>query len=194
MAKAISTVAMLLIGVFVFAGCGGSAAVGSTASSDSATQPTPTFHPIADRASKDLGNTQARRVEALALHSPFVKRIADDRKIAVSGSVVPWVTEGDRRLIGGVVNIPISPPANFTDLRLPATISPNHKAPPGTPTLYRYARMSASNVGELEVAVDLSKGRPVRIEPSGDGYRVTKLELIGAPPKNSSAYAPEPGY
>jgi hypothetical protein len=130
----------------------------------------------------------------LALHSTFVKRIAGDRKIAVSGSVVPWLAEGDRHLIGGVVKIPISPPAKFTDLRLPATISPNHKAPTGTPTLYRYARMSASNVGELEVAVDLSEGRPVRIEPSGDGCRVTKLELIGPPPKNSSAYAPEPGY
>jgi len=53
--------------------------------------------------------------------------------------------------------------------------------------------MSATNVSKLEVAVRLADGRAVGIEPSGDGYRVTKLELIGPPP-NNPAYAPEPGY
>jgi hypothetical protein len=194
MAKGFSTVAMLVIGALLLAGCGGSAAVDSTAGSGSATQVTPTFHPVGDRANGNLGKAKARRVESLALHNHFVERIAGDRQITVAGPVARWVTEGGRHLIGGVVKIPISPPARFTNLRLPATISPNHKAPPGTPTLYRYARMSATNVGELEVAVDLSEGRPVRIEPSGDGYRITKLELIGPSPKNPAAYAPEPGY
>jgi hypothetical protein len=77
--------------------------------------------------------------------------------------------------------------------RLPATISPNRKAPPQTPTLHRFARFSATNVTELNVSVDLDGRRVVAIEPTGDGVEVTKIELIGPWPKSPS-YEPEPGY
>jgi hypothetical protein len=193
-AKAVSLVATLSIVAVVLAGCGGSAAVDSSIHFDSVSQPRPAFHPVPGRASHGLSQVKGRRIESLALHNRFVGQIAGSRQISVASPVEPWVSEGDRSLIGGIVKISISPPARLTNQRLPATVTPNRKAPPGTPTLYRYARMSATNVGELEVAVDLSKHRPVGIEPSGDGYRISKLELIGPPPKNSAAYAPEPGY
>ena len=89
---------------------------------------------------------------------------------------MPWVSAGGTELLGGVVQLKLEPAVDFDDLRLPATISPNQKAPPATPTIYRFALMSATNVSKLEVAVRLADGRAVGIEPSGDGYRVTKLE------------------
>ncbi len=110
-----------------------------------------------------------------------------------ASKVVPWVAEGGGGLIGGAVHLYLSTAVDFANQKLPATISPNQKAPPGTPTLYRYVRMSATSVSELEVQIQLANRRAVRIEPAGGGYKITKLKLIGPPPK-SPAYAPEPGY
>lgn len=128
-----------------------------------------------------------------ALHNLFVKEVSAGSRVRIANKVVPTVAEGSRKLIGGSVLLFLSPAVEFENQKLPATIYPNHKAPPGTPPLYRYVRMSASNVGELEVEVKLENGRPVRIEPAGEGYKVTKVELIGPAPSNP-AYAPEPGY
>jgi hypothetical protein len=139
-----------------------------------------------------LTKGRARKIRAAALHSRFVRQVSAGSQIRVS-KVIPWVSEGGRELLGGVIHLYLSPSVEFDNQKLPATISPNQKAPPGTPTLYRYIRMSAANVGELEVQIKLENGRAVRIEPAGEGYKVTKAELIGPPPK-SSAYAPEPGY
>jgi hypothetical protein len=139
-----------------------------------------------------LTKADARELKTAALHNRFVRGIAEgSHPRAVD--VVPWTSEGGQELIGGRVEVRLSQPVRLVNERLPATISPNRKAPPGTPTLYRFARFSATNVTELDVSVELDSGRAVQIEPSGDGAKVTKIELIGAPPKNP-AYAPEPGY
>ena len=137
---------------------------------------------------------KARRIRSAALHNGFVRQVASGSEIRVSQQVVPSVTGGRRsRLVGGIVQIYLTPPVSVVNQRLPGTIHPNQKAPPGTPTLHRYALLSGTNIGQLEVAIGLKSGRADRIEPSGGGYEVTKFELIGPPPKNP-AYAPEPGY
>jgi hypothetical protein len=132
-----------------------------------------------------------RTIKASIRRDHFVRQIAAGSRVRLS-NVVPWVSEGDTELLGGATELYLSPAIDLDDQKLPATISPNRKAPPGTPTLYRFIRMSATNVSELEVSVRLANRRVVRIEPSGTGYEVTKMELIGPPPA-SSAYAPEPG-
>lgn len=138
--------------------------------------------------------TQANslKIKKSVMRNGLVRRLSAGSRIRAS-KVIPWVSEGGRELLGGVVHIHLSPAVDFDDQKLPATISPNQKAPPGMPTLYRFVHMSATNVSELEVQVKLANQRVLRIEPSGTGYQVTKVELIGPPPA-SSAYAPEPGY
>ncbi len=138
-----------------------------------------------------LTAADVRMVKSAALHNGFTREIAAGGRAQVR-LVFPSLSSGGRTLLGGVAQVRISPPASFTDLKLPATIAPNEKAPAGTPTLHRYVRISASQVSELDVEIALPSGRAVRIEPSGEGYRVTKAELIGPPPRNP-AYAPEPG-
>ena len=132
------------------------------------------------------------KIKRSVLRSGILKRLSAGSHVRIS-KVVPWVSEGSRELLGGVAHVYLSPAVDFDDQRLPATIFPNQEAPPETPTLYRFVRMSATNVRDLEVQVMLTDRRVVRIEPSGTGYEVTKLELIGPPPA-SPAYAPEPGY
>ncbi len=137
---------------------------------------------------------KARRIKSAALNNIYVRQVSSGSEIRVSHQVVPIVTGGRHsRLIGGVVQIYLTPPVDVVDQRLPAIIYPNEKAPPGTPALFRYALLSGTNIGQLEVAIRLKHGNADRIEPSGEGFEVTKFELIGPPPKNP-AYAPEPGY
>lgn len=184
-----------LLAAALLAGCGGgrdddtgARAVGSEPLEQ------PSFHrlDVAARRSSWLTPADARRIKTAALHSHVVRRISSGGRVRIS-KPIPWVSEGGRELLGGVTHLQLSPAVDFDDQKLPATISPNQKAPPGTPTLYRFVRMSATNVSELEVQVKLANRRVVRIEPSGAGYRVTKAELIGPPPAGP-AYAPEPGY
>jgi hypothetical protein len=139
-----------------------------------------------------MTQADALKIKKSVLRNGVVRRLSVGSRVRVSG-VVPWVSEGSRELLGGIIHVQLSPAVDFDDQKLPAMISPNQKAPPETPTLYRFVRMSATNVRDLEVQVRLANRRLVRIEPSGAGYRVTKVELIGPPPA-SSAYAPEPGY
>jgi hypothetical protein len=186
----------LLVGAAFLAGCGGGDDHSAPVSVRAPTLPDqPSFRP--ERSSgagyPELTKAQAQKSIAVALHDRFVQEVAAGSRVTASGHVAPSVSEGGKKLVGGVVHLALEPPVDFDDQTLPGTISPNQKAPPGTPTLYRFARMSASNVSELEVAVRLADGRAVRIEPSGEGYEVTKLELIGPPPTNP-AYASEPGY
>ncbi len=142
--------------------------------------------------SRSLSRADARKLKAFALRNRYVRGVVAGSHPSVV-DVVPWLSEGGRELIGGRVEIRLGSPVRLVDERLPGTISPNRKAPPGTPTLHRFARFSATNVTELDVSVELDGGRAVQIEPAGDGAKVTKIELIGPPPKNP-AYAPEPGY
>jgi hypothetical protein len=127
------------------------------------------------------------------LRNSYVRGIVEGSHPGVVDDVVPWVSEGGRKLIGGRVEIRLSPPVRLVNERLPGMIFPNQKAPPGMPTLHRFARISATNVSQLEVSVELDSGRAASIESAGDDVNVTKIELIGPPPKNP-AYAPEPGY
>jgi hypothetical protein len=184
-----AAIVLVVLGAAGLIGCGGEGRVageGTTAAIG--------FEPLPGRVVRHLGLTAAdrRRIRDVALHNHFVHGVASGSRVRILGRVAPVVSVGGRKLLGGAVELKLSPAVEFEDLRLPATISPNEKAPSGTPTLFRFVRMSANHVGELEVEVRLAGGRPVRIEPSGDGYEVTKLELIGPPP-TSSAYAPEPG-
>jgi hypothetical protein len=139
-----------------------------------------------------MTEADARKIKASVLRNRFVRQVSAGSRVRLS-KVVPWVSDGDTELLGGATDLYLGPAVDLEGQKLPATISPNQKAPPGTPTLYRFIRMWATNVKELEVAVKLANGRVVRVEPSGTGYQVTKAELIGPPPA-SSAYAPEPGY
>ena len=184
----------LLTGILL-AGCG-SGSDNTAGSRPVASEPLkqPSFR-SSDASVRDVHSmTQADSLKnkKAALHNGAVSRLSADSRIRAS-TVIPWVSEGGGELLGGVIHIHLSPVVDFDDQKLPATISPNQKAPPGTPTLHRFVRMSATNVSELEVQVELANQRVVRIEPSGTGYQVTKVELIGPPPANS-AYAPEPGY
>jgi hypothetical protein len=194
----VSKLALLVsavIGGILLAGCGGDSERDSTsAASELSTPAAPSSRAATSRASNfGLTKAKAQRIRSLALHNRFVRQVASDRQIHIAKKVVPWVSEGGGELIGGSVDVYLSPPTQLDDQRLPATISPNRQAPAGTPTLYRYVSMSARQVRQLEVAIELKKGRAVRIEPSGGGYEVTSVELIGAPPE-SPAYTPEPGY
>jgi hypothetical protein len=139
-----------------------------------------------------LTRADVRKIGGAARRSRYTREVAAGGRVRV-GKVIPSISAGGRTLLGGVAYVYLSPPVTFDDQILPGTISPDHKAPPGTPTLYRYGRVSASNVSELEEEIRMPSGRAVRIEPAGDGYRVTKEELIGPAPTNP-AYAPEPGY
>jgi hypothetical protein len=175
----------VLIGASLLAGCGEanqSGASGSLASLD---------RPIR---STTMTPAKAQRIRSAALNNGFVRQVASGSEIRVSQQIVPSVRGGRRsRLVGGAVQIYLTPPVSVVNQRLPGTISPNQKAPPGTPTLHRYALLSGTNIGQLEVVIGLKRGNADRIEPSGSGFKVTKFELIGPPPK-SSAYAAEPGY
>lgn len=185
--KAMRLVPAILIGAALLAGCGQSRHDGETASPAST-------HRSVMKLPEPMTRAKARTIRSAALHNGFVRQVASGSEIRVSGQVVPSVTGGRRsRLVGGVVQIYLTPPVSVVKQRLPGTISPNEKAPPGTPTLHRYALLSGTNIGQLEVAIRLKNRRADRIEPSGSGYDVTKFELIGPPPKNP-AYAPEPGY
>ena len=135
---------------------------------------------------------KARRIRSAAANNGFVGQIASGSEIRVSQQVVPTLTIGGRRLIGGSVQVYLTPPVSLVDQRLPAVVYPNEKAPAGTPTLHRHVLLSGSNISQLEVSISLERGSAERIEPSGSGFEVTKFELIGPPPKNP-AYAPEPG-
>jgi hypothetical protein len=137
---------------------------------------------------------KAQRIRSAALNNGFVRQLASGSEIKVSEEVVPSSTGGRRsKLVGGDVQVYLSPPVNVVDQRLPAVIYPNEKAPPGTPTLHRQVLLSGTNISQLEVAIRLKRGNADRIEPSGSGFKITKFELIGPPPKNP-AYAAEPGY
>jgi hypothetical protein len=139
-----------------------------------------------------MTQADSRKIKKSVLRNGVVRRLSAGSRTHAS-KVIPWVSEGGRELLGGVIHIHLSPAVDFDDQKLPAMISPNQKAPPGTPTLYRLVRMSATNVSELEVQVRLANQRVVRIEPSGTGYQVTEVR-IDRPPPAGSAYAPEPGY
>lgn len=197
MSKAAALLSAVLIGGALLAGCSGGKDNGTSvsAASEFSSPKEASFRRAKSLASSNFGLTKAdvRKIRASALHNRFVREVSAGSRVRAS-KVVPVVAEGEGgELVGGSVRLFLRPPVEFDSQKLPATISPNRKAPPGTPTLYRYIRMSASDVGQLEVEIKLENGRPVRIEPAGEGYKVTKAELIGPPPR-SSAYAPEPGY
>ncbi len=184
-----------LIGALSLVACGegsGDPTAGSGATSGSLAQLS--SDPASSSAVRHLPLTSAdaQKVRASALRSRFVREVAAGSRLRAAG-VVPWAPEGGGTLLGGITKIDLRPAVRFANQKLPATISPNRKAPPGTPTLYRFIQMSAENVSQLEVQIKLPSGRAVRIEPSGGEYEITKAELIGPPP-TSSAYAPEPGY
>jgi hypothetical protein len=195
--KAASLLSAVLIGGVLLAGCGGGKDNGTSVSVASEFSPPKevSFRPAKSPASSNFGLTKAdaRKIRASALHNHFVREVSAGSRVRAY-KVVPVLAEGEGgELVGGSVRLFLNPPVEFDDQKLPATISPNQKAPPGTPPLYRYVRMSATNVSELEVQIQLANRRAVRIEPAGDGYKIGKLKLIGPPPK-SPAYAPEPGY
>jgi hypothetical protein len=185
---------LALTGAALLAGCGGG---DPTDTSTAARPPQPAQPKLGKVApgtvpSQSLSKADTRKLKAFALSDRYVRDIVAGSHPSVV-DVVPWLSEGGQELIGGSVEIRLSSPVRLANERLPGMIFPNQKAPPGTPTLYRFARFSATNVTELDVSVELAGGRAVQIEPAGDGSKVTKIELIGPPPKNP-AYAPEPGY
>jgi hypothetical protein len=184
----------ILCSTLLFAACGrgGSGATAGTVSTGVPEQPTITGGGAPGKKAPRLTAADARKVKASIRSDRFLREVAGDSGVRI-GRVIPWVAEGGRILLGGAARVHLSPAVDFEDQKLPAEIYPNEKAPPGTPTLHRFIRMSATNVGELEVSARLANGRVTRIEPSGTGYEVTKAELIGPAPTNP-AYAPEPGY
>lgn len=174
-----------LAGIALLAGCGAagrSAATGSPVS----------FHRAVGSKVPVLSPAKAQRIRLAAEKNAFVREVASGSEARVSKQVVPSVAIGGRKLIGGVVQVYLTPVVTVMDQRLPAVIYPNEKAPPGTPTLHRHALLSGSNIDQLEVAINLKHGSAERIEPSGSGFVITKFKLIGPPPKNP-AYEPEPG-
>lgn len=183
-----------MCGAALLAGCGGggSGTSAGTVASGAPEGPSISRAPAPAPKPPRLTAADARRVEASIRRDRFVREVAAGCRIRV-GKVIPWLTEGGRVLLGGAARVYLNPAVDLEDQKLPVDIYPNHKAPPGTPTLNRFVRMSATGVGELEVSARLANGRVVRIEPSGAGYRVTKAELIGPAPTDP-AYAPEPGY
>jgi hypothetical protein len=174
-----------LAGIALLAGCGAAGRSVVTGSPVS-------FHRAIGSKAPVLTPAKAQRIRSAAEKNALVAEVASGSEIRVSKQVVPSVAIGGRRLIGGVVQVYLTPAVSVIDQRLPAVIYPNEEAPPGTPTLHRHVLLSGSNIGQLEVAISLKRGSAERIEPSGSGSKITKFELIGPPPKNP-AYAPEPG-
>jgi hypothetical protein len=192
--KAGALFSALLVAISL-AACGSGREVGTAGRSvTSGPLKPPGFHPTDTTVHDDprMAAADARRIKASVRRDRFVREVSAGSRVRLS-KPVPWVSEGGTELLGGSTDLYLTTAVDLDDQKLPATISPNQKAPPGTPTLFRFIRMWATNVKKLEVAVRLSDGRVVRIEPSGTGYQVTKAELIGPPPAGS-AYAPEPGY
>jgi hypothetical protein len=182
-----------LCGAALLVGCGGGSAGTAAGLTSSGVPEGPTISRAGgpSHGSPSMTAADARKIKAAVRRDPFVREVAAGSRIHLS-KVIPWVSEGDTELLGGATIVHLDPAVDLERQKLPAEIYPNHKAPPGTPTLHRFIRMSATNVSELEVSARLATGRVVRIEPSGTGYRVTKAELIGPAP-TGPAYAPEPG-
>lgn len=183
-----------LIGAALLVGCGGGEPTDAATAARSSPPAQPKLVEAASRSNPSWSLTKAdvRKLKAFALRDGYVRGAVAGSHPSVA-DVIPWLSEGGRKLIGGSVEIRVSPPGRLVDERLPAMIFPNHQAPPGTPPLHRFARFSATDVTELAVSVELDNGRVAQVEPAGDAIKVTKIELIGPPPKNP-AYAPEPGY
>ena len=140
--KATRLVPVILMGAAFLAGCGGSRQDSATGSLD--------FNRAVRVFPEPMTPAKARRIRSAALHNGFVRQVASGSEIRVSQQVVPSVTGGRRsRLVGGVVQIYLTPPVSVVNQRLPGTISPNEKAPPGTPTLHRFALLSGTNIGQL---------------------------------------------
>src|SRR3954468_17232074 len=184
--------AALVGAAIVFAGCGsGDSADTSTTGGAAPASPKVGKASPGSGPSVRLTKADEKKLAAIAVRDSYLEAIAKDGAVKVT-KVAPWSSPGASKLTGGLVHVRLSQPARLVDMRLPGTISPNQGAPSGTPTLHRYARVSASNVTELEMLVEL-KGGVVQIEPAGENVKVTKIELIGPAPTNP-AYAPEPGY
>jgi hypothetical protein len=183
-----------LCGAVLLVGCGGagSGTAAGTVAASVPEQPTITGGSASGSKLPRLTAADLRRIRTSIRRDRFVREVAGGSRVLV-GKVIPSVSEGGRQLLGGAAQVHLSPAVEIEDQKLPVEIYPNQKAPPGTPTLHRFIRMSATGVGELEVAARLANGRVTRIEPSGTGYKVTKAELIGPAPTDP-AYAPEPGY
>lgn len=167
-------------------GCGDSAA-DSTELTTCISPPSSGFHPAAP-----LDPAKTRRLKAIVRRDRNVRRITAGRHLSIP-EVIPWTSAGATRFIGAWIEIYLRPPTRLTDERLPTTISPNERAPLGTPILCGHALVSASNVNRLSAQVDLAQERVVSLLPEGSQAQITKEELIGSPP-DDPAYQPEPGY
>jgi hypothetical protein len=175
--------------MFLVVGCGGSGS-SDTGEETHGDLSRPSGHQVV----RKTGLTRAvrRRLKAIVMRDANVRRITAGRQVELAG-VIPWSDDEGQRLLGGEIDIDVRPPLRLTNERLPGLIFPNHKAPPGTPTLHRNVLISASNVSKLRTLVSLDHERAVEIDPEGEGVRVTKRKLIGPAPKDP-AYRSEPGY
>lgn len=96
-------------------------------------------------------------------------------------AIEPWINGAGNLLVGSVVRIAIRPPVRLEKHGLPVYITPGPYAPPGTPSLEKVLRTSATRVSELRAYVLLGPERVVEIEPAGAHAAVTEQHLLGPP-------------
>jgi hypothetical protein len=127
--------------------------------------------------------TPAQESEAkqIAARDHVVEGIAGGSREAV-GTLEPWVDESGNELLGAVVRVRLDPPVQIRRARVPVYFFPGPAAPPGTPGLKRFARISATEVTELVTKVLLDEKRVVSIEPRGARASVSEETVLGPDP------------
>jgi hypothetical protein len=125
--------------------------------------------------------SQESKAKQIAARDHTVESIAGGSREAI-GALEPWVNETGNELLGAVVRIRLNPAVQIRRAKVPAYIFPGSAAPPGTPSLKRFAQISATEVTELVTKVLLGENRVVAIEPRGARASVSEETLLGPDP------------
>lgn len=127
----------------------------------------------------EMAMGQGDRAIALALGDPRMKQRLAGKQYTVEGAG-PWSTGGENdTLVGAIVSIHLSQPANYPMSDWPIA---DYATPNATSYTDANMRLSAENVTDFVVSVDLMRNRVVGSEPDGEDIRVTPDASPPPPP------------
>jgi hypothetical protein len=157
--------------------CGGSDGSDSSASEQSVATPTA---PSGGKIENHLTNSDRRRAALITRRDPKLEAVLGSRQRRLA-DLVPVTSANGTELEGVVVTVMFEPAIRFDHRSLPAEVPPNRLAPPGTPTIRRSYRCTATGITKLEVRVDLDTSRVVEIVPAGPRAKIAEMQLMGPP-------------
>jgi hypothetical protein len=164
--------------VFLCGGIVGAVVVWVVTGSDDGSSARPQ---VTDGDYEPITRSQEGEAKQIAVRDHAVESIAGGSQEDI-GALEPWVNETGNELVGAVVHIQLDPPVRIRRAKVPAYIFPGPAAPPGTPTLKRFAQISATEVTELVAKVLLGENRVVAVEPRGARASVSEETLLGSDP------------